>query len=504
MATPPSQTLPNNMTIPHPRAPIRSTTTDYEGWMRLQEQRRSELQPVSESSPAEQALAVCPPPPKPSSPSVLLTHSRWQTDIVTFCSHIARDPLLRRAHVTEIQNRKSRKLPYLQEYILLFFAVGQRRFVALVDHGAWFRRGAKNPEPLLSQSSMCRQQVTVYHVQDGEDAATPWFEDDGSRGSEFVAALSRWSDLGASGVTVVSHHLSTARDAYSGQGPSLHDVCRLIEAVVLEAPPSCFKTASSYITSRSVLLVIRDSFPHDFACSIGEERELVPASSLEEPAAASLLQWYLPFTLIALAFYIAAVAGLHLWVSGLITTKSGLLDTVDRCPPDSTPLECSSSGTSTVAWKNALKMMMHLLLDLPFPAALTYTWLASIDLQMNGLVKRISARFLNEESDFSDTSAVVKTWVGTFSRPWFNFVVGSCLGCVLGLALFLGILLGHGVLVMLMLVIFLALAVNYALPQLDDEEIESEPDNELPLLDCDSSRSESELFPSVAGPSSPR
>lgn len=78
-----------------------------------------------------------------------------------------------------------------------------------------------------------RQCVTVYHAT--SDGESPWFDADGRRGSELVAALSTWADLGVSGTIFVSHHLSTARDASSGR-PSLQDVSRLIEAVILEAP----------------------------------------------------------------------------------------------------------------------------------------------------------------------------------------------------------------------------------------------------------------------------
>lgn len=35
---------------------------------------------------------------------------------------------------------------------------------------------------------------------------------------------------------------------------------------------------------------------------------------------------------------------------------------------------------------------------------------------------------------FSDDSMMVKTALGSFSRPWFNFVVWTCLGCLVGLS----------------------------------------------------------------------
>ncbi|KDN39791.1 hypothetical protein RSAG8_08583, partial [Rhizoctonia solani AG-8 WAC10335] len=231
------------MSLPHPRVPIRTTAFDHEGWIRAQQQ------------------VACPPPPKHSPPSLLLAHPRWQTDIVTFCSHIARDPHLGRAQITQIQNRKSHRLPSLNEYLLLFFSVDQRRFVARVDYSTRASTGQKEA-PLSGVGLSSKQQVTVYHVP-LEGDATPWFEDDGMRGSELVAALTTWSSLGASGMGYVSHHLATAQEGTSSQGPGLHDVARLIEAIILESPTHYFKAASSFVTCRSTLEVIHTCFPRD-------------------------------------------------------------------------------------------------------------------------------------------------------------------------------------------------------------------------------------------------
>ncbi|KAB5590361.1 Transmembrane protein [Ceratobasidium theobromae] len=501
----------STMTLPHPRLPARTTTIDHEGWVRLQQQRQ---EPAIESSLVVGYVA-CPPPPKLSPPSVLSAHSSWQTDIVTFGSQTARDPLLRRAHVTEIQNRKSRKLPHLQEYLLVLFSAGQREFVARVDLAcrSWFRGDVKRPEvgvPFSGLGQVSRHQVTVYRVEGG---ATPWFDDDGSRGSELIAALSTWSSLGASGMTLVSHHLSTARETSSG-GPKLSDVCRLIEAVVLESPSHYFKTASSHITCRSTLLTVHTCFPHDFACSVGEERRLVSVSTLEEPAWSNLLRWYLPFTSVALVAYVIAVIAIHIWVGRMLASNGNTqrrmdgLEAAKKCMRDPAAPECLLLEATESVWKNALRLMLHLALDLPFPIGLLHTWLMSIEMQTNKLVKGISARFLNEQWDSSDETTV-RTWLGTFSRPWFNFVVGSFLGCFVGLVLFLGILLGHGVIVLLLFVFCIVLWVNYMLPSLDEGEPTSEqPDDGLPLVDCESpvvriSESESGAPPG-AGPSSSR
>ncbi|CAE6433745.1 unnamed protein product [Rhizoctonia solani] len=462
------------MSLPHPRVPIRTTTFDHEAWIRAKQQRE---QPLGEH-------IACPPPPKPSPPSTLLANPRWQTDVVTFCSHIARDPVLGRAQITQIQNRKSRRLPTLHEYLLLFFSIGRRRFVARVDYSSRTARVEKEA-PLSGLGLSSKQQVTVYHVPLEGDAA-PWFEDDGTRGSELVAALTTWSALGASGMGFVSHHLSTVQEMSSSQGLRLQDVARLVEAVILESPRHYFKAASSYVTCRSTLGVIYHCFPHDFACSLGEERELVPASTLEEPAWASLLRWYFPFTAVALVLYAIAVIAIHVWVGRLVGSpqRGNVLEVAPKCMRDPTAPECDIISVVDPVWKSALRLVLHLALDLPFPLGLLHTWLASLELGMDGLMKRVTARYLNQEFESSEDKTIVKTWLGTFSRPWFNFVAGSCLGCVTGLALFLGILLGHGVFAILLFVVCITLGVNYLLPALDDSEpVAEQPDDGLPLED---------------------
>ncbi|KAG9119696.1 hypothetical protein FRC07_005146, partial [Ceratobasidium sp. 392] len=469
------------MTRPQARVPIRTTTFDHEGWIRMQQERqRTELEVVSEGVIEH---------------GILLGQARWQTDIISFCSHIRQDPLLRRAYVTEIQNRKSKRLPYLQEYLLLFFTAGQRHFVARIDYPTRSSDSSSAKEPLSGGLSLgTRQVVTVYHVTEDE-GATPWLEDGGRSGSELVATLTTWADLGAGGTTFVSHHLSTARDGSSGR-PSLQDVCRLVEAVVLETPTGSFKTVSGFLTARSSLLVVQRCFVHEFACQLGEERELVPASALEEPAWSCLLRWYLPFAAIALLLYAVAVVGIHIWVAYILSTNTnkpglgsrvGVLEAAEKCMLNPSAPECALPKGSTAVWRNALRLMLHLVLDLPFPVGLLHTWLSAKELQIAALVKKVSGRFLNDGSDVGDDNMMVKTWFGTFSRPWLNFIVSVGVGCLVCLALFFGILLGHGIIGLLILVICIGVMANYILPPLDSrDEMPENPEDGLPLLDCES------------------
>ncbi|KAG8766469.1 hypothetical protein FRC12_006865 [Ceratobasidium sp. 428] len=503
------------MSRPQFRAAIRTTTFDHEGWIRAQQERqRSELEVLGEGVVEH---VVCPPPPKASPPSALLGQARRQTDIVTFCSHIRQDPLLRRAYVTEIQNRKSKRLPYLQEYLLLFFMAGQRRFIARIDYPSRSSDSSSAKEPLLGGLSLdTRQQVTVYRATEDEMAA-PWIEGDGRRGSELVAALTTWADLSEGGMTFVSHHLSTARDGSSGR-PSLQDVCRLIEGVVLEAPASSSKAHNifflryCFMTARSSLLAIQRCFAHEFACQLGEERELVSGSALEEPAWSCLLRWYLPFASIALLLYTFAVVGVHVWVAYILSSgaskpslgnRVGVLEAAEKCMSNPSAPECALMESSTAVWRSALRLMLHLVLDLPFPVGLLHTWLSWKELQIVALVRKISGRFLNDGSDVGDDNMLVKTWIGTFARPWFNFTVSIGVGCLVGLALFFGILLGHGIIGLLILVICIGVTANYMLPPLDSgEETPENPEDGLPLLDCEPAPIVPE--PPMAGPSSSR
>jgi hypothetical protein len=66
---------------------------------------------------------------------------------------------------------------------------------------------------------------------------------------------------------------------------------------------------------------------------------------------------------------------------------------------DPTAPECALPEGSAVVWHNALRLMLHVMLDLPFPVGLVHTWLMSTEMQMAGLARRISGRFLGDGSD---------------------------------------------------------------------------------------------------------
>lgn len=160
------------------------------------------------------------------------------------CSHARIDSVLGRARITHIQARKSRRPPFLHEYLLVFFTAAQgQRFVVRVDR---LGKIGSSSGGLLGWCAGQRgvaantaiQQVGVFHRQDtSTDLDTldgPWFAYDGRWGSYPVATLVTWENArDANGQ--VSHHVQTA-STQSGPSPRLSDVSRLLEAILLEMP----------------------------------------------------------------------------------------------------------------------------------------------------------------------------------------------------------------------------------------------------------------------------
>lgn len=181
-----------------------------------------------------------------------LANSTWRTDIVTFCRYVERlidlvfieilcshariDSVLGNARITHIQARKSRRLPFLHEYLLVFFtAAGDQRFVMRIDRlgKVGFTSAGIQDQPIAG-TNVAIQEVGVYHVQDSHNALGdegPWLEMDGIWGSHPVATLVTWEHMG---IENPSHHVRTA--AGGPQRPRLRDVSRLLEAILLEMP----------------------------------------------------------------------------------------------------------------------------------------------------------------------------------------------------------------------------------------------------------------------------
>ncbi|KAG9091738.1 hypothetical protein FRC06_000393, partial [Ceratobasidium sp. 370] len=232
-------------------------------------------------------------------------------------SHARVDSALGQARITHVQARKSRRPPFLHEYILVFFTtVNDQRFVARIDRLG--KIGSTSGGGLLGwcagrhgqASDTAIQQVGVYYIQDAQigidspDGA--WYAHDGGWGSDPIATLIIWSDVSTT-TTQVSHHIRTAM-ARDGPTPQLGDVSRLLEAILLEMPTYHLTTTNCYFMTRSSLLLLQRCFPDSFACFMGSASgELVASSDLAEPVWAGLLRWYLPFVIMIFLLYFPLV-----------------------------------------------------------------------------------------------------------------------------------------------------------------------------------------------------
>ncbi|CAE7110787.1 unnamed protein product, partial [Rhizoctonia solani] len=140
----------------------------------------------------------------------------------TLC-HVRLNQALENARITQIQARKSRRLPFLHEYLLVYFTTGSsQHFVVRIDRlgkvGSSSTGGRERSRG--EASNIAIQEIGIYRIQDSQNGVdsnnAPWLARDGARGSKPVATL-----------TAAENSL---------RYPKLGDVSRLLEGVLLEMP----------------------------------------------------------------------------------------------------------------------------------------------------------------------------------------------------------------------------------------------------------------------------
>ncbi|KAF8607111.1 hypothetical protein BDV93DRAFT_520020 [Ceratobasidium sp. AG-I] len=188
------------------------------------------------------------------------------------------DSVLGNARITHIQARKSRRPPFLHEYILVFFtAARNQRFVLRIDRlGKVGSTSAGWREGIAPNTAI--QEVGVYHVQDAQvGISSPdgaWLAMDGRWGSYPIATLATWESE-----ECVSYHVQTMA-IHSGTRPRLKDVSRLLEAILLEMPAYHLTTTNCYFMARTSLLHFQRCYPQTFAYHFGPMS--VPSKRLTE------------------------------------------------------------------------------------------------------------------------------------------------------------------------------------------------------------------------------
>lgn len=116
-------------------------------------------------------------------------------DLNTYCSQLRIDPDLGGARITHIQARKSRRLPFLHEYILVFFAISKsQRFVLRIDRLDKYGSTSVGWRQDITPNTAI-QEIGVYHVQDAQSGIDSsdgaWFAMDDRWGSDPIAAKGR-------------------------------------------------------------------------------------------------------------------------------------------------------------------------------------------------------------------------------------------------------------------------------------------------------------------------
>ncbi|CAE6402233.1 unnamed protein product [Rhizoctonia solani] len=355
--------------------------------------------------------------------------------------HTRLNPALENACITQIQARKSRRLPFLHEYLLVYFSTGSgQSFVVRIDRlgKVGLSSIGEGGRSTGVASNTAIQEIGVYHIQGSQSGIdsddTPWLARDGTWGSKSVATLvTRHPQMH------ISHHLQTAAEN-SSRHPTLGDVSRLLEGVLLEMPTYHLTTANCYLMTRSSLLLLQTCYPHSFECYLGESLgEAVTPSCLAEPVWTGLIRWYLPFAMIFLLVYIILLVTTYYIISGHF------------------------AFSREVRAVYGVRLALHYGFDLPLPLGLLHTYMNSLEVSANTIVVNLSAQFLRVRDGSPDL--VVQTYLRPpfevmFDSSWSALAAWWMVGCLIGLIVFVVAAVEYGGFVVFILMLILCVWFN--------------------------------------------
>ncbi|CAE6478098.1 unnamed protein product [Rhizoctonia solani] len=427
--------LPVSPTGVRIRTPTRSTTSVYEEvelGLYLHPVTAGTPTPTDKDTPGSRRGSLGSITSKVTDPGkdFFLSNSIWRTDIITFCSHVRAHSSLRNARITHVQARKSRRLPFMHEYLLVFFtSPTDQRFVIRIDRLGKALGSTGEPTGPTTGAGTAIQEVGLYHVQDSQHSidstsGVPWLAMDGMWGSHPVVTLVAWDMLNET-QKQVSHHTQSAKFG-SSQRPRLRDVSGILEGILVEMPNYHLTTANCYLMTRSSLILLHRCCPTAFACYLGPpSSELISASLLAEPVWAGLLRWYLPFMVVFFMVYYPLLVLLHQYMA--------------------MNLDCAVTCNRLL---RSVMYALHSILDVPLPIGIIHCYMTSLELQINRLVVDISTQF------FRIRSAPTEPMPETMSRKPFEVIVDDAWLVLMG-----WIVLGGLSAVLL----FLATAVDYGI-----------------------------------------
>ncbi|CAE6365704.1 unnamed protein product [Rhizoctonia solani] len=377
-------------------------------------------------------------------------HSIWRTDIITFCSHVRADPSLSNARITHVQARKSRRLPFMHEYLLIFFTSStSERFVMRIDRLGKASLGSTggNMGPGRGAGNAI-QEVGIYHLQDSQHGIetttkAPWLAMDGGWGSHPLVTLVAW-DMLSQDKKNTSHHVQSAASGLL-EHPRLKDVSGLLEGILLEMPNYHLTTANCYLMTRSSLILLHRCYPAAFACYLGHPSgEMISSSLLAEPVWAGLLRWYLPFAVVFFFTYIPLLILLHRFIYF--------------------SLNCFGTCNQGTRWVSAVGYAIHSVLDVPLPIGIIHSYMTSIEVQINRLVVNISTQFFrirNPRTEPVPTSTSRKPFATVVDDAWLVLIGWLVLGGSCGILLFISAAIEYGVLAVFIGLLIVAIWFNF-------------------------------------------
>ncbi|KAG9075704.1 hypothetical protein FRC06_009946 [Ceratobasidium sp. 370] len=372
------------------RSPTRQTTEDIE----LQERPKSADRHILRFSISSRTPSPLRRPVNKNSdvPS-------WTGDVSTFASAVIAHPEAKNSRVVKIQARKSRKLPFKHEFLLVYVLIGGKAKVARID-----RLGKIGGVLGLRQGH--RTALEEVHLFDLEhEEADDWLYDSKRNGSVPIATLHvrGQPELPSYRVNATSRQNTMFSDEAeaSPHTLSLIDIARMLNFIQVEMPTYVLTTKNCFMMTRSILMILCTCFGDGcFICYVGDETSPegpVSAKFLVEPLYNGIVRWYFPVVLTALLSYMLVMFVIHWLVEVQLTGNKGQTTCDwnsrqwDKCKEYVESLNAPQEHLRGASQYGGVSFM-HMLLDLPIPCAVIHWWLTKMEKEIKSVCVRLRKR----------------------------------------------------------------------------------------------------------------
>jgi len=296
-----------------------------------------------------------------------------------------------------IQARKSNKLPFKHEFLLVYIILAGKVKIARID-----RLGKVGGVLGLRQGRRDALQEVHFFDKDHPEAQS-WILDKKRNGSVAIATL-KICEQPTDARSYAPGPSSGYTHSIAEEAPprlSVIDVARILSFIQVEMPTYVLTTKNCFMMTRSVLMIMCNCFGDDyFTCYMGETSSpegAVSSAFLVEPLYNGIVRWYFPVVLSILITYMLTMFVVHWFVEVQLTGyKDQLLcGWNDRdwytCLKF---LESSSEprGHPRGASQYGGVSLMHMLLDLPIPCAVIHWWLTKMEKEIKSVCLRLRTR----------------------------------------------------------------------------------------------------------------